>query len=123
MRLYQLNFARIYCRELDTCHAFYSEYLHLEVIDYRPAKNYVIYDTGPCLLILEAIQLDSDHNMIGRHTGLSLSTADLEAQVNQLTQQDIKLTRQIEKQFWGGKTAEIADPEGNIIILSESAPA
>ena len=119
---YQLNFAKIFCEHLPRCHRFYAQQLLLPTLDYRPAKGYALYNTGPCVLILEAISDPAHRNRVGRYTGLSLSIHDLEAKMNQLTANGIHLSRDIRTEFWGGKTAEIQDPDGNTIIFAEPAP-
>jgi lactoylglutathione lyase len=61
-----------------------------------------------------------DHGeLVGRHTGIGLEVADLEAEHSRLSHLGVRFVMPPTRQPWGGFMALISDPDGNVFYLDQ----
>ncbi|MFM8643852.1 MAG: VOC family protein, partial [Actinomycetota bacterium] len=58
----------------------------------------------------------------GRHTGIGLVVADLDAEFARLTSLGVQFPMPPTRQPWGGVMALVADPDGNVFYVDQAAP-
>lgn len=116
MTVLRLDHIRIYVTDINSSLEFYEQKLGLKCLIRSDREGFAYLDAGPSRLILERKKAGSE--LVGRTTGLSFSTEDVEAVFNMLNAKGVIFLTPLEKQHWGGSQALLADPDGNIIIVS-----
>lgn len=67
-----------------------------------------------------AVPGPGDVALIGRHTGVGLAVADLEAEHERLAGLGVRFTMPPTRQPWGGFMALVADPDDNVSYLDQT---
>lgn len=116
MTVLRLDHIRIYVTNIENSLAFYEQQLGLKCLIRSDRQGFALLNAGPSRLILE--QQSSNSDLVGRNTGLSFSTDDVQAVFNMLNAKGVSFLTPLEKQHWGGWQALLADPDNNIIIIS-----
>ena len=94
---------------------FYQAVLGLPLIFADEEFRYASFATpGAQLAIVETDQAD----LVGRHTGIGLTVADLDAAHGEL-KDSVQFVTDPEKQPWGGYMAIFADPDNNLFYLDQ----
>ena len=101
-----------FARSLD----FYQNTLGLTLRHADEQFGYAAFDTGPASL---AIVRDDDSSRVGRHTGIGLRVAELDAEYARLRAAGVEFPMKPSKQPWGGYMALLEDPDGNVFYLDE----
>ena len=94
---------------------FYQATLGLPLIFADEEFRYASFATpGAQLAIVETDQTD----LVGRHTGVGLTVADLDV-AHRTLKDAVTFVTEPEKQPWGGYMAMIADPDNNLFYLDQ----
>jgi predicted enzyme related to lactoylglutathione lyase len=112
----------IFVTDLERATAFYRDKLGLALQFSSQEHGYASFAAGAVRL---GVALPgADHaNLVGRHTGVGLEVADLEAEHVRLTGLGVQFTMPPARQPWGGFMAMIADADGNIFYLDQVSAA
>ena len=110
--------------DLDRAIGFYRDLLGLKLLFSEPAHSYARFDLGGVNfgVISHDISNPEAAAFTGRHTGLNLAVADLDAAVQALKGRGVSFTMEPPRQPWGAYMALLSDPDGNLFYL-EAAPA
>ena len=76
------------------------------------------------MLAMDSPEQDSLYRLgerLGKWTGMVLTTDDIQAECERLKSRGARITKQPEKQHWGGIEAQFADPDGNTFELVQPA--
>ncbi len=117
------NHIRIYCKRLEVCHTFYTQLLCLPVVEYKPMKGYALYQAGHMhhnitLVLEQVIDTHEIKNLVGKMSGLTFNTNDIEAAFNELSAKGVIFTTDLKRQTWGGYLAKFIDPDNNTLLLA-----
>lgn len=111
---------RIFVNDFETAVNFYKNTLGLKTMAIGP--GFMQFDTGAAKLMIEEVGNGepADHQtLVGRFTGITFNTDDIQTQVEKLKQAGVKFTGEPEQQYWGGWLATFEDPSGNEFQLVE----
>ena len=111
-------YVNVYVSDLDRAIEFYEQILGLEKQFADADFGYASFDAGPIRLGL-AVAGEGQAALIGRQTGIGLSSKDLEADYARLSAKGVKFSMPPEKQPWGGFMALMDDPDGNVFYLDQ----
>lgn len=107
----------VFVRDLAAARRFYKDELGLPLsqetetmMEFFPAAESKL---GVVLALHEAAQ-----QLVGRHTGVTLTVTDLDLLCQSLTEKGARFTEPLERTPWG-KMAVVADPDGNEFALVE----
>ena len=101
---------------------FYRDTLGLALAFSDENHGYASFSAGPISLGLAVV--GEDHGeLLGQHTGIGFNTADLVADHKRLSELGVVFTMEPSRQPWGGFMALMADPDGNVFYLDETAAA
>lgn len=114
----QIAYVNVFVRDLTRAVEFYQGKLGLEVEHSAPEHGYASLAAGPVRLGLAVAGADQQ-DLVGRHTGVGLAVADLEAEHARLSSAGVAFTMPPTRQPWGGFMALAADPDGNVFYLDE----
>ncbi len=111
--------------DLDRAIGFYREVLGLRLQFSEPAHAYARFELGGANfgLISHDISNPEAAAFTGRHTGLNLEVADLDAAVAALKAKGARFTMEPTRQPWGAYTALLSDPDGNLFYLEAAQTA
>jgi predicted enzyme related to lactoylglutathione lyase len=114
----QVSYVNVFVTDLDRATAFYRDKLGLALQFSSQEHGYASFAAGTVRL---GVALPgADHaNLVGRHTGVGLEVADLEAEHARLTGLGVQFTMPPTRQPWGGFMAMIADADGNTFYLDQ----
>lgn len=118
----QLSYVNVFVSDLDRAVDFYGGPLGLALEFASPEHGYASFSAGRVRLGLAVAGADQ-HALIGRHTGIGLDVADLEAEHARLAAQGVRFTMPPTRQPWGGFMALMADPDGNVFYLGQVSAA
>ena len=118
--LLNLAYVNIFVGDLDRAVDFYEGTLGLVRVSYEQEHGYAAFRAGAISLGLAVAEPRQDE-LVGRHTGVGLAVADLEAEHARLTALGVTFSLPPTRQPWGGFMAMFADPDGNIFYLDEVA--
>ena len=109
--------------DLDRAIGFYRDVLGLKLQFSEPAHAYARFDLGGVNfgVIGQDMSNPEAAAFTGRHTGVSLSVADLEGAVQTLKARGARFTMEPTRQPWGAYMALLSDPDGNIFYLEQTA--
>lgn len=118
----QISYVNIFVTDLDRAIAFYGDMLGLALQFSSPEHGYASFAAGAVRL---GVALPgTDHaDLVGRHTGVGLEVADLEAEHARLAGLGVRFTMPPTRQPWGGFMAMISDADGNILYLDQVSAA
>ena len=112
----EVAYANVFVSDFERALAFYTDVLRFDLSFADREFKYASFATGPATL---AIAETDDEALVGRHTGIGLVVADLDAAYAALKDR-ATFTSPPERQGWGGYMAIIADPDGNQFYFDEA---
>ncbi|MBM3717916.1 MAG: VOC family protein [Actinobacteria bacterium] len=121
MSTMQIGYVNVFVSDLERAISFYRDKLKLSLQFSSPDHGYASFSAGTVRL---GIALPgADHaNLLGRHTGIGLVVADLDAEFARLTSLGVQFPMPPTRQPWGGVMALVADPDGNVFYVDQAAP-
>ena len=113
-----LSAVRIFVSDLDRALDFYASVLNLKVSG-TDRESWLLFKLTNALLLVEVVDADSVEfkDLVGRFTGMSFDTADIEQAHKRLLSLGVRFEGPPERQDWGGSLAHFQDPDGNILTL------
>lgn len=104
---------------------FYRDVLELPIQFADESFGYGSFEAGPVRLGVARIDPNdaAQKQLVGRHTGIGFSVANLEASHKKLAAKGVKFTMEPQKQAWGGFLALFEDPDGNVFYLDQISAA
>jgi predicted enzyme related to lactoylglutathione lyase len=116
----RIGFLVLGVSDLDRAIAFYRDTVGFTLVDSNPDEHFAQFDAGGLGL-----------KVIGRHVPLSSVHAaveivvdDLDAAYTELSGKGVEFPMPPAQQPWGGRLAQLRDPDGNLFYLTPvSAPA
>ena len=118
----QIAYVNVFVEDLARAMDFYETQLGLKLQHGDAAHGYASFDAGPIRLGL-AVAGEEHADLVGRHTGVGLAVADLEAEHARLAGLGVEFAMPPTRQPWGGFMALLVDSEGNVLYLDEVAAA
>ena len=115
----KISAARVFVRDVQSARDFYSQ-LGLNVAHFDLESEVCIFNAGETKLIIEVIPATASEDeqiLVGRFTGLSFPTDDIQKAYKRLKSKGIQFTGAPEQQSWGGWLATLIDPAKNEIQL------
>lgn len=116
----RIAYVNVFVADLDRAIAFYGDTLGLVVEFASPEHGYASFSAGAVRLGL-ALPGADQASLVGRHTGIGLEVADLEAEHARLAGLGVRFAMPPTRQPWGGYMAMFADPDGNQFYLDQVA--
>jgi lactoylglutathione lyase len=114
----EIAYVNIFVSDLDRATEFYRDKLGLELQFSSQEHGYASFIAGSVRLGV-ALPGPDQTELIGRHTGVGLEVANLEAEHTRLTELGVQFTMPPTRQPWGGFMALMSDPDGNIFYLDQ----
>jgi len=105
-----LELVRVRVRDLAAARGFYGDTLKLALVAADAAI--AVYDTGQAKLVLE-----QDAAAAPGTIELGFTVASLETALAALVAADVRVVVPPKTEAWGGRTALVADPDGNRLAL------
>ena len=118
----QVSYVNVFVTDLDKAIAFYRDRLGLALQFSSAEHGYASFAAGAVRLGVALPGVDHA-DLVGRHTGVGLEVADLEAEHARLAGLGVHFTMPPTRQPWGGFMAMISDTEGNVFYLDQVAAA
>jgi predicted enzyme related to lactoylglutathione lyase len=117
-----ISYVNIFVSDLERAVAFYQSCLGLKPECNSAEHSYASFSAGAVRLGL--VVPGPDHReLIGRHTGVGLAVADLDAEYARLSSRGVVFKMPPARQPWGGFMALIADPDDNVFYLDQVSAA
>ena len=113
-----IAYVNIFVSDLDVAIGFYRDKLGLALQFSSPEHGYASFDAGGVRLGV-ALPGAEHAALLGRHTGIGLEVADLEAEHARLSALDVHFPMPPTRTPWGGYMAMIADADGNLFYLDQ----
>ena len=116
----RLAACRVFVRDVLEARAFYARRLQLTVVAEDLDAGYCALDAGGVTLVIERVPADApetDQVLVGRFTGLSFEVTDIAATYREFCAADVEFAETPARQPWGGITATLFDPAGNVLQL------
>ncbi|MBM3722473.1 MAG: glyoxalase/bleomycin resistance/dioxygenase family protein [Actinobacteria bacterium] len=118
----QVSYVNIFVTDLEKAIAFYRDKLGLALQFSSPEHGYASFAAGG--VRLGVARPGADHaELVGRHTGVGLEVANLEAEHARLAGLGVHFTMPPSRQPWGGFMAMISDADGNVLYLDQVSAA
>lgn len=118
----QLSYVNVFCTDLTKATAFYRDKLGLHLQYSSPEHGYASFSAGSVRLGVAVP--GADHaQLVGRHTGIGFTVADLEAEFARLSGIGVRFTMPPTRQPWGGFMAMMADDDDNVYYLDQVSTA
>ncbi len=109
--------------DLERAVSFYRDVLRLELLFSEPAHGYARFRIGG--VNFGVIAHDTSNPEVaaftGRHTGLNLAVADLDAAVAELKARGAVFAMEPTRQLWGAYMATLSDPDANLFYLEATS--
>lgn len=118
----EIAYVNVFVSDLGRALEFYEGMLGLTVEHASPEHGYASLAAGPVRLGVAVVGADQ-RSLVGRHTGVGLDVADLEAEHARLAALGVRFPAPPERQPWGGFMALVADPDGNVLYLDQISAA
>ncbi|MBM3673140.1 MAG: VOC family protein [Actinobacteria bacterium] len=118
----QIGYVNVFVSDLERAITFYRDKLKMSLQFASPDHGYASFSAGTVRLGIALPGEDYTH-LLGRHTGIGLVVADLDAEFARLTALGVRFTMPPTRQPWGGVMAMVADPDGNVFYLDQLAAA
>jgi len=114
----RVAYVNIFVTDLSRSVEFYRNLLGLDLQFSSEEHGFASFGAGGVRL---GIALPgSDHQeLVGRHTGVGIEVADLEAEHIRLSGLGVRFIMPPTNQAWGGFMALFADPDGNVFYLDQ----
>ena len=113
----RIGYVNVGVRDLDRSVAFYRDVLGFTLIFSEPQFHYARFEVGGLTFGVAA----SEDAAGGRHTGIGLVVADVDAAYAELSGKGVAFPMPPAKQPWGGYMGIFSDPDGNLYYL-DTAP-
>ena len=117
-----VSYINIFISDLDRAIEFYRDKLGLQLQFSSPEHRYASLAAGAVRLGI-AVPGPDQAELVGRHTGVGLEVADLEAEHTRLRKLGVVFSMPPTRQPWGGFMALISDPDGNVFYLDQVSAA
>jgi predicted enzyme related to lactoylglutathione lyase len=114
----RISYVNIFVKNLGVATEFYRDKLGLPLGFSSEEHGYASFAGGGIRLGV-AVPGPDHGELVGRHTGIGLEVADLEAEHARLSDLGVRFAMPPTKQPWGGFMALIADPDGNVFYLDQ----
>jgi len=114
----QISYINIFVTDFEKTIAFYRDKSGLVLDCSSPKDGYASFAAGGVRLGITLPGADYAE-LVGRHTGVGLEVADLEADHARLVALGVHFTMRPTRQPWGGFIAMISDVDGNVFYLDE----
>lgn len=114
----RISYVNVFVTDLARAIGFYRDTLGLSLQYASPEHGYASFAAGPVRLGVALAGADQAA-LVGRHTGVGLEVADLEAEHARLAGLAVRFTMAPTRQPWGGFMAMIADTDGNVFYLDQ----
>jgi lactoylglutathione lyase len=114
----EIAYVNIFVSDLTKATEYYRDKLGLELQFSSQEHGYASFTAGSVRLGV-ALPGPDQTELVGRHTGVGLEVANLEAEHTRLTELGVQFTMPPTKQPWGGFMALMSDPDGNIFYLDQ----
>lgn len=117
-----VQLATIWVNDLDAAIGFYTEALGLEKrVDMPFGDDGRFVVVGPVGGVGAGIVLQPAHESrdAGGFTGIVLSSNQVEATTQDLSDRGATITMPAAKQEWGAWMSMVADPDGNVLVIHE----
>jgi predicted enzyme related to lactoylglutathione lyase len=110
---------RIFVTDLAEARRFYGSCLALPLLTEALDQGYLVYQAGPCNLIIEALDptYAQANGLLGRFVGLSFRVDDIETTYEQLRRRGVEFHSEPSQRAAGGSFAHFYDPDRNILTL------
>jgi predicted enzyme related to lactoylglutathione lyase len=118
----QIAYVNVFVSDLARAVQFYERSLGLSLQLSSPEHGYASFFAGGVRLGI-AVPGPDQKELIGRHTGVGLEVADLEAEHARLSELGVNFTMPPTRQPWGVFMALVADPDGNVFYLDQISTA
>lgn len=115
---------RIFVNDIEEAKQFYTEKISLKPEAVGP--GFVMFNTGAAKLMVESVSaddLEKHANLIGRFTGISFNSTNIESECKNLAAKGVVFSGKPEQQYWGGWLATFMDPAGNELQLVQQPTA
>jgi diamine N-acetyltransferase len=116
----RIAYVNVFVRDLDRATEFYRDTLGLQLQYASPEHGYASFAAGGVRLGI-AVPGREQAELVGRHTGVGLEVADLEAEYARLSGLGARFTMPPTRQPLGGFMSLVADPDGNVFYLDQVA--
>ena len=118
----QMSYVNVFVSDLSRAVQFYQGNLGLSLQFSSPEHGYASFSAGGLRLGI-AVPGPDQKELVGRHTGVGMEVADLEAEHARLSELGVNFTMPPTRQPWGGFMALVADPDGNVFYLDQISAA
>lgn len=116
----QLSYVNVFVLDLDHAIVFYRDTLGLQLQFSSPEHGYASFAAGGVRIGI-AVPGPEQAELVGRHTGVGLEVADLEAEHARLSALGVRFAMPPTQQPWGGFMSLVADLDGNVFYLDQAA--
>lgn len=114
----RVAYVNVFVRDLARATEFYREKLGLQLQFSSAEHGYASLSAGDIRLGI-AVPGPDQAELAGRHTGVGLEVADLQAEHARLSSLGVQFTMPPTRQPWGGFMALFSDPDGNVFYLDQ----
>ena len=118
----EITYVNVFVTDLEKAIEFYRDRLGLHLQFSSPEHAYASFAAGAVRLGV-ALSGSEQAELVGRHTGIGLEVADLEAEHTRLSGLGVRFTMPPTRQPWGGFMAMISDADGNVFYLDQMSAA
>ena len=117
----RLWYATVYVRDFGRALAFYRDVLGLPLRFADETFGFASFATpGAGFTIAKIDEADPEQRpLAGRHTGLAFGVDDLDKTYEALRAKGVACPLPPTEQPWGGRLAQLADPEGNLLTVDQ----
>lgn len=114
---YFVNTIRVFTHDVPRAVDFYMDKVGLRMVRMEP--GFAVFDVGGINWIVESVEEDDEQGaaLIGRFLSVSLSSYDILATFDILSDRGVQFLGPPVRQDWGGYLAHFLDPDANIISL------
>lgn len=118
MSVYLIAYVTVFVSELPRSIAFYRDILGIPPSYQDEKRGVALLETNGATLILQQVEPNSEQSeWVGQNTGISLTVADLEAQINILELRGVRFMSEPKTMFWGKRVISFCDQDKNILTL------
>jgi predicted enzyme related to lactoylglutathione lyase len=117
----RLWYATVYVRDFERALAFYRDTLGLPLRFADEKFGFASFATpGAGFTIAQVDDTDpGQRGLAGRHTGVAFGVDDLDETYASWRARGVDFPLPPTQQPWGGRLAQLADPEGNLLTLDQ----
>jgi predicted enzyme related to lactoylglutathione lyase len=117
----RLWYATVYVKDFPRALAFYRDVLGLPLRFADDKFGFASFATpGAGFTVAKIDDADAEQRkLVGRHTGLAFGVDDLDKTYADWRARGVAFPLPPTQQPWGGRLAQLADPEGNLLTLDQ----